>query len=130
MQGMGFKVVVRGDAPGMPIACPITLRFTVYRLCVVLLPLLPPPQVEGITLDIMATALQQAKAGRRHILQQMSRCDPPPSGKLAQGAPRLLRTRVRREAGRTDGGGRGKRGKPGWDRAAAACSAPRLPVTR
>lgn len=51
-------------------------------------------KVEGITLDIMATALQQAKAGRRHILQQMSRCDPPPSGKLAQGAPRLLRTRV------------------------------------
>ncbi|EFJ41423.1 hypothetical protein VOLCADRAFT_107702 [Volvox carteri f. nagariensis] len=51
-------------------------------------------KVEGITLEIMSSALNQAREGRRHILQQMERCSPPPAGRLNAHAPRLLRTMV------------------------------------
>ncbi|GIL59632.1 hypothetical protein Vafri_14366, partial [Volvox africanus] len=51
-------------------------------------------KVEGITLDIMASALAQARAGRQHILEQMQRCNPPPSACLSPYTPRMLRTTV------------------------------------
>ena len=50
-----------------------------------------PPQVEGITLEVMRQALEQARAGRRHILQQMQACDPPPAKHISQYAPRIRR---------------------------------------
>lgn len=50
-----------------------------------------PSQVEGITLEVMRQALDQAKAGRRHILQQMQACDPPPAKHISQYAPRIRR---------------------------------------
>ena len=48
-------------------------------------------QVEGITLAVMEKALQQAKAGRQHILQEMQACNPPPAKQLSQYAPRIRR---------------------------------------
>ncbi|GLI65046.1 hypothetical protein VaNZ11_008469, partial [Volvox africanus] len=51
-------------------------------------------KVEGITLDIMASALAQARTGRQHILEQMQRCNPPPSGCLSPYTPRMLRATV------------------------------------
>ena len=47
--------------------------------------------MEGITLEVMRQALEQAKAGRRHILQQMQACDPPPAKHISQYAPRIRR---------------------------------------
>jgi polyribonucleotide nucleotidyltransferase len=35
-------------------------------------------------------ALAQAAAGRAHILQQMGRCDPPPTRALSKWAPKVL----------------------------------------
>ncbi|KAG2500423.1 hypothetical protein HYH03_001992 [Edaphochlamys debaryana] len=51
-------------------------------------------KVEGITLDIMASALQQAKEGRRHILGEMAKASPGPRGELSPYAPRLLRMQI------------------------------------
>ena len=48
-------------------------------------------QVEGITLAVMEKALQQAKAGRQHILQEMQACNPSPAKQLSQYAPRIRR---------------------------------------
>lgn len=46
-------------------------------------------KVEGITIDIMKAALAQAGAGRRHILEEMRRCSPPPRSALSVHAPRI-----------------------------------------
>ena len=46
-------------------------------------------KVEGITLSIMEKALQAAGDGRRHILNEMSKCAPPPRGTLSPYAPRI-----------------------------------------
>jgi polyribonucleotide nucleotidyltransferase len=46
-------------------------------------------KVEGITLDIMERALEAAGEGRRRILGEMERCDPPPRRDLAPHAPRI-----------------------------------------
>jgi len=51
-------------------------------------------QVEGITLEVLAAALAQAGDARRHILQQMARCAPPPRGELAPCAPRIVRFNI------------------------------------
>ncbi|KXZ45459.1 hypothetical protein GPECTOR_54g200 [Gonium pectorale] len=51
-------------------------------------------KVEGITLEIMAAALAQAKTGRQHILREMERCNPPPARQLSRAAPRLLRIQI------------------------------------
>ena len=51
-------------------------------------------QVEGITLEVMRQALDQAKAGRQHILQEMQSCDPPPAKQLSQYAPRIRRFNI------------------------------------
>lgn len=46
-------------------------------------------KVEGITLEIMAQALSQAKQGRKHILAEMQKCDPPPRKELSPYSPRI-----------------------------------------
>jgi polyribonucleotide nucleotidyltransferase len=51
-------------------------------------------KVEGITVDVMAKALEQAKAGRKHILQEMKLCDPPPRGSLSSYAPKIVRLKI------------------------------------
>lgn len=54
-------------------------------------------KVEGITLDIMRQALQQAAAGRTHILEQMERCSPAPRRALSQHAPVISVVRIDRD---------------------------------
>ena len=51
-------------------------------------------QVEGITLEVMRQALDQAKAGRQHILREMGSCDPPPAKQLSLYAPRIRRFNI------------------------------------
>lgn len=46
-------------------------------------------KVEGINLEIMRTALAQAKKGRIHILEEMLRACPEPRKELAPHAPRI-----------------------------------------
>ena len=43
----------------------------------------------GITLEIMAEALAQAKEGRKHILGEMRKCTPPPRKELSPYSPRI-----------------------------------------
>ncbi len=50
--------------------------------------------MEGITLEVMRQALDQAKAGRQHILREMNACSPPPAKKLSQYAPRIRRFNI------------------------------------
>ncbi|CAI5469847.1 unnamed protein product [Closterium sp. Yama58-4] len=45
-------------------------------------------KVQGITIDVMRTALERAKEGRLHILGEMAKAYPPPSKRLSQYAPR------------------------------------------
>ncbi len=51
-------------------------------------------QVEGITLEVMRQALDQAKAGRQHILREMQSCEPPPAKQLSQYAPSIRRFNI------------------------------------
>ncbi|KAL4853937.1 Polyribonucleotide nucleotidyltransferase [Chlorella vulgaris] len=51
-------------------------------------------KVEGITLDILQTALEAAGNGRRHILAEMERCSPAPRATLSQYAPRIRQMTV------------------------------------
>jgi hypothetical protein len=51
-------------------------------------------QVEGITIEVLATALAKAREARRHILAEMELCSPPPRRTLAPTAPRILRFNV------------------------------------
>lgn len=51
-------------------------------------------QTEGITPEIMASALASAKVARRTILSAMSECSPPPRMDLSPYTPRILRTYV------------------------------------
>ncbi|KAL6646991.1 hypothetical protein ACP70R_014428 [Stipagrostis hirtigluma subsp. patula] len=44
-------------------------------------------KVVGITLPVMEQALLQARDGRQHILNEMSKCSPPPSKALSRYAP-------------------------------------------
>ncbi|GAB2235535.1 hypothetical protein Droror1_Dr00025962 [Drosera rotundifolia] len=44
-------------------------------------------KVGGITLPVMKQALLQAREGRRIILEEMSKCSPPPAMKLSKYAP-------------------------------------------
>ncbi|DBA68831.1 TPA: hypothetical protein ACH3X2_013318 [Trebouxia sp. C0005] len=70
---MDFKVA--GDAEGV----------TAFQMDI---------KVEGITLEVMRQALDQAKAGRQHILLEMQSCDPPPAKQLSQYAPRIRRFNI------------------------------------
>lgn len=47
-------------------------------------------KVEGITMEIMRSALEAARKGREHILAEMSACNPPPRQALSPFCPRLL----------------------------------------
>lgn len=44
-------------------------------------------KVEGVGLNILEKALLQAKNGRHQILEEMAKCEPPPSKKLSKYAP-------------------------------------------
>lgn len=52
-------------------------------------------KVEGITLEIMAAALKQAKSGRIHILEQMLKACPSSRPSLSQYAPRILSLKIK-----------------------------------
>ncbi len=52
-------------------------------------------KVEGITLEIMAAALKQAKAGRLHILQEMLKACPQHRQEMSKYAPRIETMRIR-----------------------------------
>ena len=54
-------------------------------------------KVEGITLDIMRTALEAARKGREHILTEMDACSPPPRRALSPYCPRLLQFKIPEE---------------------------------
>ena len=51
-------------------------------------------KVEGITLDIMKKALAQAGDGRRHILGEMAKCNPPPQRALSKYSPKIVRLKI------------------------------------
>lgn len=51
-------------------------------------------KIEGITEEIMKQALQQAKAGRLHILGEMSKALTTPRQELSDYAPRLLTIKI------------------------------------
>lgn len=70
---MDFKVA--GDADGI----------TAFQMDI---------KVEGITLEILAQALEAARRGRLHILDRMAHADPPPRKELAAHAPRVGRLRI------------------------------------
>jgi polyribonucleotide nucleotidyltransferase len=54
-------------------------------------------KIDGITREIMATALEQAKAGRMHILSIMYQSLPKPRTEISMYAPRILTFRIRPE---------------------------------
>lgn len=47
-------------------------------------------KVEGITITTMRRALAAARDGRRHILEEMAACRPPPRRALSKHCPRIL----------------------------------------
>lgn len=51
-------------------------------------------KVEGITVSVMRKALEQAKAGRLHILGEMSKSQPPPASQISIHAPRITMLKV------------------------------------
>ncbi|KGM57216.1 polynucleotide phosphorylase/polyadenylase [Lysobacter arseniciresistens ZS79] len=51
-------------------------------------------KIQGITEEIMKTALAQAKAGRLHILGEMANALTAPRGELSEFAPRLLTMKI------------------------------------
>jgi polyribonucleotide nucleotidyltransferase len=46
-------------------------------------------KVEGITIDVMRTALQEAQTGLVHILGEMEKCNPAPAGAMSKYAPQV-----------------------------------------
>lgn len=51
-------------------------------------------KVEGITLDIMETALQRARDARRHILAEMAKSSPAPKLALSALAPKIVKINI------------------------------------
>jgi len=51
-------------------------------------------KIQGITREIMQTALEQAKAGRLHILEAMNACIDAPRAELSDFAPRYLSIKI------------------------------------
>ncbi|MBB1087500.1 polyribonucleotide nucleotidyltransferase [Lysobacter sp. SG-8] len=51
-------------------------------------------KIQGITKEIMQVALEQAKAGRLHILGEMAHALTSPRGELSEFAPRLLTLKI------------------------------------
>lgn len=54
-------------------------------------------KVEGVQLKVLEKALLQARDGRRHILGEMAKCEPPPAMKLSKYAPLIECFRVEPE---------------------------------
>jgi len=54
-------------------------------------------KIQGITRDIMATALEQAKAGRLHILDEMGKIIDAPREDLSEHAPRFITLKINPE---------------------------------
>ena len=54
-------------------------------------------KIQGITRDIMATALEQAKAGRLHILDEMGKSLDTPRDDLSEHAPRFITVKINPE---------------------------------
>lgn len=54
-------------------------------------------KIEGVTLEIMEKALQQAKAGRKHILGKMNEAIAQPRAELAVHAPRIETVQINPE---------------------------------
>ena len=46
-------------------------------------------KVEGITIDVMRSALEEAQKGIVHVLGQMEKCEPPPAGAMSKYAPQM-----------------------------------------
>jgi polyribonucleotide nucleotidyltransferase len=51
-------------------------------------------KIEGITRDIMRTALEQAKQGRMHILREMNAVIAEPRAEMSEHAPRILTIKI------------------------------------
>ncbi|NUP88688.1 MAG: polyribonucleotide nucleotidyltransferase [Candidatus Sumerlaeia bacterium] len=51
-------------------------------------------KIEGITTELMAKALEQARAGRLHIMERMSEIIDKPRAELSPNAPRILTVRI------------------------------------
>ena len=51
-------------------------------------------KIDGITREIMSTALQQAKDARQHILQEMSHLISEPRAEMSEHAPRIITIQV------------------------------------
>lgn len=54
-------------------------------------------KIDGITRDIMHTALQQAKRARMHILEEMGRAIDRPRAQMSEYAPRILTMKINPE---------------------------------
>lgn len=65
-------------------------------------------KVEGITVEVMAKALQQAKEGRCHILGEMAKCSPSPANQLSTYAPRIVSLKIAAEKVKEIVGSQGK----------------------
>ena len=51
-------------------------------------------KIDGLPIDILKEALEQAKEGRLHILNEMAKCLSEPRKKLSEHAPKMLMTTV------------------------------------
>jgi polyribonucleotide nucleotidyltransferase len=54
-------------------------------------------KIEGITAEIMETALHQAKEGRMHILGEMNKVISAPRGEMSEYAPRIIEIKIHPE---------------------------------
>ena len=54
-------------------------------------------KVDGLPMDVMRQALEQAKRGRLHILDSMYKCVPEPRSEVKPHAPRMLKMFIDRE---------------------------------
>ena len=58
-------------------------------------------KMEGITAEIMETALHQAKEGRLHILGEMNKVISAPRGEMSEYAPRIIEIKITRRRSAT-----------------------------
>ncbi len=54
-------------------------------------------KIEGISLDIMRVALDQAKRGRTHIIEKMEEVLPKPRAEMSKWAPRIITVHINPE---------------------------------
>ncbi len=65
-------------------------------------------KISGVTKEIMTQALEQAKAGRIHILGEMAKCIDAPREEMSRYAPRITSIKVKADQVRTVIGSGGK----------------------